>query len=401
VGTLSTVIVALLALPPVVLAVGLVAFAWGSERLAPRGGSLPAASREPGDDRPDLSIIVPVRDEEGVIGACVRSLLDQRGVDVELIVVDDGSTDNTPAILADLAADRRFTVLRAHPPERSWLGKTSAVHQGAAIARGRALLFVDADARLHPEGAATALGVLRERGAGLLTLWPRQRVGSLWERLLQPAVIAMFLFADAARRFRGTPFPEALMAWGVFVLVDAERYRRLGGHAHPTVRGAIGDDYRLLRLFSDAGALALAFEGAALVQVRMYHGLRTLWRGWSKHLFIGLDRSPGLTLGAMVLIVGATSTPWLLLVLSLVDPSPVRVAAAALSLAALAAAGLVVAYHVEGHPLTALTPIGGAVAAAIFATSAYLHLSGSGVTWKGRRYGAASDGASDSARGGS
>src|ERR1700722_3336485 len=134
-------------------------YCWRVAQTAASWIEVEADEAPPGAALPFLSIIVPARDEERSIEAGVRSLLDQRWIDHEVVVVNDRSTDATPHILERIAADdARLTVIDGRDvPDSGWVGKPWALTQGAAVARGEWLLFTDADTVHDARAAATLL----------------------------------------------------------------------------------------------------------------------------------------------------------------------------------------------------------------------------------------------------
>ena len=169
-------------------------YAWRSSRVL--GGWMRVPCVETGDDAPSLSIVVPARDEERNIESCVRSLLAQRGVDMQVIVVDDGSTDATAVILARLQREfPTLEVVAGEPLPAGWVGKPWACAQGARRARGEWLLFTDADSRHEPHASASTLAFARAHGADALSIMTGQELGTFAEAALLPAMLQMIVFA--------------------------------------------------------------------------------------------------------------------------------------------------------------------------------------------------------------
>src|SRR5512135_959127 len=185
-----------------------------------------STERRPGNG-PAVSVIVPARNEEAGLGACLESLLGQAGVDHEIIVVDDGSSDRTREI-AQSFPEVRVTV--APPLPAGCSGKCNAAQRGAELARAPWLLFTDADTVHQPGSLARALAEAQEHGVALLSYSPRQEVRGLWERAVMPLV-----FSDLAAVYRPKqvcdPSSPLAAANGQYLLIAREAYDAVGGHA--------------------------------------------------------------------------------------------------------------------------------------------------------------------------
>lgn len=238
-------------------------------------------------DQPRVGIVVPARDEADAIEACVRSLLAQRHVDLRVLVVNDGSTDGTRAILERLAhEDSRLELLHDPALPEGWLGKTNALHQGAALLADRDwLLFSDADVVHHPRSAITGVDLLRREDRTLLSVLPRFH----WVSLVEHGMLVMFL--TAVLRFASTSLedpgrPRDAAGSGSYNLVHAPTYRQLG--AHEPLRAAIIDDIGLA-LHWKAHQQPVAFRmGPELVALRMYRGNRAAFWGMAKNALASL-----------------------------------------------------------------------------------------------------------------
>ncbi len=138
------------------------------------------AEPQSGDGSPEVSIIVPARNEEASIGDCLRSLVAQTGVDFEIIVVDDGSTDRTREIAETIGSKAgNVRLISAQPLPPGWTGKNNAVVSGVSAARGEWLLFTDADTVHLPGSLARALAEAKEEEGRLLSYSPEQVVVEL------------------------------------------------------------------------------------------------------------------------------------------------------------------------------------------------------------------------------
>ena len=233
--------------------------------------------------KPEVSVIVPARNEAPCLGECLRSLVAQESVSYEIIVVDDHSTDAT----REIAASFPVQVVAADPLPAGWSGKCNAAWSGAKIAKGKWLLFTDADTKHAPNSLATGLLEARECDAGLLSYSPKQEVHSLAERALMPVI-----FAELAKNYRpkdvSDPASPAAAANGQYLLIRREVYDAVGGHA--AVAGAILEDVELARRVKRAG-YRLQFRLADVVSARMYRSFADMWEGWTKNLAL-LFRRP-------------------------------------------------------------------------------------------------------------
>jgi glycosyltransferase involved in cell wall biosynthesis len=297
---------------------------------------------------PTISVIVPARNEEASLGACLESLVSQTGVTYEIIVIDDHSTDLTREIansfvreIADHEAadhgapdassgvarkrnvDSPLTyplvrVIEAGPLPSGWTGKNNAVAAGARAARGEWLLFTDADTVHIPGSLARALAEAKENSADLLSYSPEQIAVTFWEMATLPVV-----FAELARQYPPSkvsdPNSPLAAANGQYILITRAAYDAVGGHA--AIAKEILEDVALARAVKASGRKIRFRYAADAVRTRMYRNFHQLREGWTKNLAL-LFPNPGwlavktLRLWAMPwivlifrILVGA-STPW-------------------------------------------------------------------------------------------
>jgi chlorobactene glucosyltransferase len=339
-------------------------------------------------DAPSLSVVVPARDEERTIERCVRSLLAQTLADVELIVVDDRSTDRTGAILADLAReDARLRVVRGEPLPDGWVGKPWALAQGARAARGAWLLFTDADTWHAPHACASALAFARAHRADALTLWTYQELGTWAERAVLPTLLGMVLLASGTVAQLNDPADARhALANGQYVLVTRAAHDALGGFE--ALRGELVEDVAFARRLKAAGRFRLLLaDGRRLVRVRMYTSARALWNGFSKNMYAGAKGDLRALSGAVVFLAMLSVVPAALAADGVARKRPGRALEALLCLASGVA---VQAYGVgktgipRGYGWYA--PLGYLMSAAIMVNSTLSVVTGRGVEWRGRRY---------------
>ncbi len=232
---------------------------------------------------PRVSMLVPARNEERSIERCLRSLLDQQYPDFEVIVLDDQSTDRTPALAADLAGrEPRLYAIEGKPPPAGWLGKHWACHQLAKSASGNLLLFTDADTVHDPQALAAAVAALSAEKADLLSAMPRQEVVTWSEKLVLPVLPwSFFAFLPLGIAFR-LRSPSLAAAVGQFMLFRRSAYEQVGGHA--AVRQDVVDDIALARRIKYHGLRWRLVDGGDRLRCRMYRSWTEIRDGFSKNL---------------------------------------------------------------------------------------------------------------------
>jgi hypothetical protein len=293
-----------------------------------------------------VSILIPARNEAANIGPAIEAALASRGVAVEILVMDDGSTDETAAIVrAHGERDDRVRLLAAPPLPEGWTGKIHACHRLAEAARGAYLLFVDADVRLEPGAAAALAGRAQQSGARMVSAVPRQITGSLGELLTVPMVNFTLLGYLPMPFMRRDPNPGLGAACGQLLLAEAEAYRAVGGHG--AIRTLLHDGIQLARVFRRAGHMTDLVFGHDLATCRMYARFEDAWAGFAKNAHEGMATQKALPVWT-ILLFGGHVLPFLLLVLA---PSGLVALAASLSLATRAAVTLTTRENPAAIPL--------------------------------------------------
>lgn len=237
---------------------------------------------------PLISVIVPARNEEVSLRACLESLAAQTGVDFEIIVVNDHSTDHTAEIAHSFPMVR---VIDAPPLPTGWTGKNNAVTAGAKNASGSWFLFTDADTVHLPGSLAMAVSEAEQHDVALLSYSPAQEVHGFWEKSLMPVV-----FAELAANFRlkdvSDPASPAAAANGQYLLISREAYETVGGHA--AIAGSILEDVTLARAVKSSGRKIFFRYGAGAVRTRMYRSFQQMCEGWTKNLALLFPRASAL-----------------------------------------------------------------------------------------------------------
>lgn len=237
-----------------------------------------------------VSVIIPARNESAVIETVVTSVLASAYRPIEVVVLDDRSTDDTTARVAELARrDPRLRLVAGRELPPGWYGKPWACLQGYQAARGELLLFTDADTRHAPELLGRAVGALRETGADLLTIAPRQRCDTFWERIVMPQIWLLLGLRYHPERVNHSRRLRDVIANGQFILMPRASYEAVG--THQAVRGEVAEDLALAQaVIRRGGRLHFAFA-ERLMETRMYRGLGPLIEGWSKNVYLGGRRS--------------------------------------------------------------------------------------------------------------
>jgi chlorobactene glucosyltransferase len=255
-------------------------------RLGRRGPNLSDAPRAGG---PMVSVIVPARNEAENIVTVVRSILASSYEPFELIVVDDRSTDATTERVRSLASDSRLRLVLGNELPAGWFGKPWACVQGYGEARGELLLFTDADTKHEPELLSRAVGALLTQQAALVTVAPRQRCVTFWERIVMPQIWFLLALRYTPQSVNRARKGRDVIANGQFILTTRQAYVAAGTHA--AVRGEVAEDLALAQTYLRHG-LRLHFAFAErLMETRMYRGLGDLIEGWSKNIYVGGRRS--------------------------------------------------------------------------------------------------------------
>jgi len=250
------------------------------------------------------SVVVPARNEEASLDACLRSLIAQSGVDFEIVVVDDDSSDRTRQIALSFPGVR---VIDAPPLPQGWVGKNNALVAGAEAARGEWLLFTDADTVHLPGSLARAIAEARHRGAALLSYSPRQEVHGLLQSAVMPVI-----FAELATTYRPSrisdPASGAAAANGQYLLITRAAYGAVGGHR--AVASSLLEDVALARSVKASGRKIFFRYAGDAVHTRMYRSFSQLAEGWTKNLallFPSPLRLAVLRLTEFVLILGSAA----------------------------------------------------------------------------------------------
>lgn len=294
-------------------------------------GALVRAIRAKQDDRyradeesagPDglvrVGVVVPARNEERHVGVLVKSILEQDHEDIQVVVLNDGSTDRTGEILAEFD-DPRLTIIDGgqDPLPEGWLGKAWACQRGAEALLESSdppgwLLFVDADVTLHPHAISATLGHATRNELGMVSGLGRLVMETFWEKVLQPVVAGLIMAGNDLDRVNDPENDDDRpLANGQFILVREDAYRAVGGHG--AVRTDVLDDVGMASAIKGAGYPYNLIFMRDLFSCRMYTNLAELWEGWTKNMYAGMRYSL-VNLGiVMVFVTWMSLVPYLLL----------------------------------------------------------------------------------------
>ena len=325
-----------------------------------------------------VSVLIPARNEEANLPACLTAVLQQGETVGEILLYNDHSSDATEAVISDFAQrDARIRAVEPQPLPGGWCGKNFACAQLAQAARGRWLLFLDADTRLIARAVERMVTEAEARELTLLSCWPGFELVGFWEKVLMPLLntVVFSLFPGMLSLTR--PDPSLGLAHGACLLFERATYHKLGGHA--AVKDQIFEDTRLAQLWRARGERSLCLDGQEIVRVRMYDSFSGIWLGFQKNFYPAFKRASGFW-GFLLLHATVYLAPFYL---ALFTQRLVFVVAASLILLlrlSLALRFKQPAWSTLLHPLTEMLLI------VLGLTSWWRCKSGRGVTWKGRAY---------------
>ncbi len=341
------------------------------------------------DPAPLISVLIPARDEEANIENCLKSLQKQDYPNLEILVLDDSSSDNTANLVERIAAtDDRIQLVRGKPLPLGWAGKPFACYQLAEKAHGSWLLFVDADTTHASHMLRSILSLALERRCSLLSGFPRQLAASFPEKVAIPILYFIILSWLPLWWLQQCKNPKPSLAIGQFLLFPREEYWRIGGHR--AVKSRILEDVWIGVEVHRHGGRHVAVDLSSVVSCHMYHSLSAMWEGFIKWIYSVTALSAVALFGLMIagyifflapfywlwkaLFVAASSTAWQLLV--------------TLQVVMILAMRRMAAKHFKGPIVSALLhPLGFSFLFLACLYAASRRLVGARVHWKKRLYG--------------
>lgn len=336
----------------------------------------------PPDAFPTVSVLVAARDEETAIESAMGSLLALDYPALEVIAINDRSSDGTGALLDRLAREHpgRLRVLHISELPDGWLGKCHALARGSEIARGEWLLFTDADVVFDQGSLRVAMAHACAHRADHVVFAPRLE----WEHYIEAALLTLFWMslAIAFRTWRiETPSRRAFIGLGGFNMVRRRLYDRFGGHS--TLRLEVADDMKLGYLAKKHGGRSVLVDSEGTVRVRWRNGTRDVIRGLERSGFAGVDFRWSAIVMSALFFIGIMLAPYALLVFG--DSTSRFLAACAL-------AALTIAYGVVARAskmprwIGLLHPVACVLFAWAFVRSAIMTTRDGGLSWRGNFY---------------
>ncbi len=252
---------------------------------------------------PSVSVLIPARNEEHSIGAALEAVLGSRGVDFEVIVLDDHSEDATAAIVQSYAErDPRVRLEKAPPLPAGWCGKQHACFVLSKLARHDVFAFIDADVRLEPDGLARMVAFLEASGAELVSGFPRQETGTFLEKLVIPLIHFLLLGFLPIGWMRRSTHPSYAAGCGQLFVARRKSYEAIGGHE--AVKSSLHDGITLPRAYRRAGFMTDLCDATALATCRMYRSAGDLWFGLAKNAREGLASAKLIVPVTLMLLAG-------------------------------------------------------------------------------------------------
>ena len=278
-----------------------------------------------------VSVIVPARNEEACLASCLESVVTQTGIDFEIIVVDDASTDRTAEVArsfstADIGegaltrpndhtnhggtvtpARPKLTLISAPPLPENWTGKNNAMAAGAKVATGKWLLFSDADTVHKPGSLVRAVAEAEQHGSALLSYSPEQEVHSFWEKAVMPVIFAELAATYPPSKVNDPASPVAA-ANGQYLLISREAYDKVGGHTQ--IASDLLEDVAMARLVKSSGRKIFFRYGGDAVRTRMYRSWSQMREGWTKNLALLFAKPSELAQRRIVEFMLLIVIPW-------------------------------------------------------------------------------------------
>ncbi|MCY7449036.1 glycosyltransferase [Bacillus altitudinis] len=333
-----------------------------------------------------LSILIPARNEEKRLEACLQSIVDQRLHPKELIVLDDHSTDQTRMIAEGFA--EKYPWIRVQSGQvlkRGWLGKSYACSQLAEAASSDWLLFLDADVRLKQGAIEAVYKQLCIQKTGMLSGFPEQKTGTPFEHLVVPMMMFTIGCHLPVKWVRTSQHPAFAAAHGGFIAIEKNCYHEIGGHE--AIKDSLVDDMALAKRVKEKGFPFTLASIHSFVYMRMYESGQEVWEGYRKNLFPGVNRNIALLSSVFCLYSVLYVVPVICFMIALIHFDVVNLCLALLCYGlGVSIKAVIDIENGRTSTMAFLLPVSIMSLMAIGFASMKIGLKKEGYEWKGRRY---------------
>ena len=274
-------------------------------------------------DRPGVSVLIPARNEAARIESRLQAILGSEGIELEICVLDDQSTDQTAQLVSRLAqVNPAVRLISGKALPTGWNGKQFACHQLAQVASHDELVFLDADVCVTKDAICRAVWLRRQTNVDLLSGFPLQRVVTMGECLMIPLIHLLLLCFLPFPMMRRTRRPAAGAGCGQFFLTTKSSYAVAGGHA--AIRQSLHDGIKLPRSYRSRGLNTDLFDASDIATCRMYSSWREVWSGLSKNAHEGFANMPLLLFMTPLMFLVSIYPVSLVLISGWIDLSPIH-----------------------------------------------------------------------------
>ncbi len=337
---------------------------------------------------PLISILIPARNEAGNISICLKSLLKQDYPNLEIIVLNDNSTDGTSKVVKVIAEkDNRVRLVEGAPLEDGWIGKNFASHQLAKYAKGEYFIFTDADTLHFPKTISSAFGALITTKVDALSIYPRQIMVTFAERMTVPIInIALQCFIPFIL-IKKSKSPLFCTAIGQFMMFKREAYEKIGGYE--SIKGNMVDDIQISKRVKKSGYKFMVFDGRNTIYCRMYKSLKGVIIGLAKSIYPAFNGNIVALFSFTGLLTATLLIPFMLLPLGafLFDWPVAIIRLIIFQIIIVLAIKTIFAIKYKQRMLDILlSPVSMAIMDALIFVSFFQAKYGEGLSWKGRVY---------------
>jgi glycosyltransferase involved in cell wall biosynthesis len=341
------------------------------------------APRECSGPVPSISVLVPARNEQDRIRPTIETVLASRDVELELIIADDHSSDNTVGVVEEYAAvDTRVRLVRVPDLPSGWGGKMHACHFLSSQPVHEHAIFLDADVTVTPDALSRLSQALVDGKAAMVSGLPLQETGTFWEKLLIPQIHVLLLGYLPFIGMRLSTWAAFGAGCGQVLAVRMSSYRKCGGHE--AIKHLLHDALQLARLFRSNGMQTDMVDLTKLSATRMYDNLADIWSGFMKNAHEGIATPVALPIWTL-LLVGGHILPLVMLMIGIAYDNPIQLPLIACAL--LYGFRLMLAWCYQQSLLGAvLHPFGVAFMVWLQWVALYRRIRGQGVSWRGRDY---------------